>query len=73
MVDVFNELDKDKNIISIPRQLSDKVKGKIKDTDFKTISEYTTFMLRLMLYEDTKREKIDEKKIKQRLKALGYI
>ncbi len=73
MISVFKELDKDKTIISLPKQLADKVKEKIKDTDFSSVSGYTTFLLRLMLYEEAKKEKVDEKKIKERLNALGYI
>ncbi len=73
MVDVFTELDKDKTIISIPKHLAENIKETIKDTDFRSISEYTTFILRLMLYENAEVEKINEKKIKERLKSLGYI
>ena len=73
MISVFKELDKDKTIISIPRQLSEKIKEKIRETDFKSISEYATFMLRLLLYENAEAEKIEETKIKQRLRSLGYI
>ncbi len=73
MIEVFNELDKDKTIISLPKKLANNVKDKIKNTDFRTVSEYTTFLLRLMLYEEAKKEKVDEKKIKDRLKKLGYI
>ena len=73
MISVFKELDKDRTILSIPRQLSEKIKEKMKNTDFKSVSEYTTFLLRLMLYENAEKEQIDEKKIKQRLKSLGYI
>jgi len=60
MISVFNELDKDKTVISLPKQLAEKIKEKIKGTDFNSVSEYTTFLLRLMLYEETKKEKIDE-------------
>jgi len=73
MIEVFNELDKDKTIISLPKKLTNKVKDKIKETDFSTISEYTAFLLRLMLYEEAKKEKVDEKEIKQKLEKLGYI
>ena len=73
MIEVFNELEKTKTIISIPKQLASKIKGKIKGTDFSSISEYVAFMLRLLIYEEAKKEKIDEEKIKLRLKQMGYI
>ena len=73
MISIFSELDKDKTIISIPNKLAEKMKDKIESTDFNSISEYVTFILRLLLYEEAKSEKINEKKIKSRLKELGYI
>ena len=73
MVSVFKELDKDKTVVSIPKKLSEKIKQTTKESDFSSISEYITFILRLMLYEKTNKEKINESKIKQKLKDLGYI
>lgn len=73
MISVFKELDKDKTIVSIPKKLSEKIKNTTKKSDFSSISEYITFILRLILYEETKKEKINESKIKQKLKTLGYI
>lgn len=73
MISVFRELDKDKTIISIPKGLAEKIKQTTKGSDFSSISEYATFILRLMIYEEAKKEKIDEKAIKQKLKSLGYI
>ncbi len=74
MISVFGELDKDKTIISIPSKLADKLHNTIKDTDFKTISEYVTFLIRLILYEKAEKSKeIDVTKVKKRLKKLGYF
>ncbi len=74
MISVFEELDRDKTIISIPSKLADKLHNTIKDTDFKTISEYVTFLIRLILYEKTEKSKeIDVTKVKKRLKELGYF
>lgn len=73
MISVFRELNKENTIISIPKKLAAKIKTNLKDTDFNSISEYTTFLLRLMLYEKAEKEKINERIIKQKLKALGYI
>jgi Arc/MetJ-type ribon-helix-helix transcriptional regulator len=74
MISVFDELEKDKTIISIPAKLSETTKEKIKDTDFRNVSEYVTFILRLLLYEkaEISMEKNTEK-IKNRLKKLGYF
>ncbi len=73
MISVFRELDKEKTIISIPSKLSSKIEEKIKNTDIKTVSEYITFLLRMVLSEEGKVKDINEKKIKERLKKLGYI
>ena len=76
MVSVFQELDKEKTIISIPNLLAEKVKIQIKDTDFSSVSEYITYLLRQMLIETIDKQKItveDENKIKSKLKKLGYL
>jgi len=74
MISVFEELDKDKTIISIPNKLADKLHNTIKDTDFRTLSEYVTFFVRLILYEKAEKSKeIDVTKVKKRLKKLGYF
>jgi len=70
MIDVFKELDREKTIISIPSKLSKKIKEKIKDSDIKSVSEYVTFVLRMLLSEDDKK---GEEKIRKRLKKLGYL
>ena len=78
MIGVFNELDNNKTIISIPKKLSKKIEDKLPSTDFNSISEYVSFILRLIMYEESlvkgkNIEKIDEKEVKQKLKSLGYI
>ncbi|MBD3259841.1 CopG family transcriptional regulator [Candidatus Woesearchaeota archaeon] len=76
MISVFKELDKEKTIISIPALLAENVRNKIEKTDFVSVSDFTTYLLRQMLAETVKKEKItekDEQKIKNRLKALGYF
>ncbi|UCD03742.1 MAG: hypothetical protein JSW73_04350 [Candidatus Woesearchaeota archaeon] len=73
MISVFKELDREKTIVSIPSKLSNKLKDKIKDTDISSVSEYVTFMLRLILSEDVKLSESDEIKIKKRLENLGYL
>jgi hypothetical protein len=76
MISIFQELDKEKTIISIPSLLSKKIKNQIKTTDFNSVSEYTTFILRQILMETEEGMKLtekDEEKIKNRLKKLGYL
>ena len=57
--------------ISLPTQLIEKVKEKIKGTGIHSPSAYVTFILREILSS----EGIEEEKgtIKQRLKNLGYL
>jgi Arc/MetJ-type ribon-helix-helix transcriptional regulator len=73
MISVFKELDKDRAIVSIPKALEGRIRESIKTSDFKTVSEWVTFVIRLMFYEQANPEKADEKKIKKQLKALGYL
>ena len=74
MISVFEELDKEKTIISIPGKLADNLHNTIKNTDFKTISEYVTFIIRLVLYENPEKSKeADLTNIKKKLKSLGYL
>ena len=73
MISVFRELDRERTIISIPAKLAEKVEDNIKDTDIRSTSEYVTFILRMIMSEQEDFGKSDEKKIKERLKKLGYI
>jgi len=68
--------EKDVTTISIPKSLYNKVKERIKDTEFASVSSYVEYVLKELLAEQTPEEplsKEDEEKIKARLKALGYI
>ena len=49
------------------------MKKNLKDTEFKTLSEYVTFLLRVIAYEDADVSTQDVEKIRERLKKLGYI
>ena len=73
MIEVFRELDREKTIVSIPKKLAEKVKQNIKKTDMSSVSEYVTFILRMILAEKTDIKKSDEGKIRQKLKNLGYL
>ena len=73
MISVFKELDKQKTIISIPSKLADNIRESIKDTDMSSVSEYVTFLLRMVLAEDADITGSDEAKIKKKLEKLGYL
>jgi len=65
--------------ISIPTPLAEKIKKRIKGTGFTSLSSYVTYVLREVIsgIEDEEREeafsKEDEEKVKDRLRALGYL
>jgi len=65
--------------VSIPVSLFEKIRELIKDTGFKSVSDYVTYVLReiVVMHELEKLSKPftkeDVERIKKRLKALGYI
>ena len=65
--------------ITIPKLLYEKIKKRIKKTGFTSVSDYVTYVLREVvssLEEEPKGEvftKKEERKVKDRLKALGYL
>ena len=70
--------DKKYTTISIPAQLAEKIKKRIKGTGFHSLSSYVTYVLREVMsgIEEEEEEafsKEDEEKVKERLRALGYL
>jgi len=62
--------------ISIPMQLFKRIEKITKETDFESVSSYVTYVLEEILAESEEEKsftKEDEKRIKERLRALGYI
>ncbi len=62
--------------IQIPTSLVEKIKKRIEGTNFKTPADYITYVLREILAKAEEEEPFthdDEEKIKQRLRALGYL
>lgn len=63
--------------VSIPIPLYKKIKERIKDTGFGSVSNYVTYILRQVISEKKKGEEPwtseDERKVKERLKGLGYM
>ena len=63
--------------VSIPTPLFKKIEERIKGTGFTSVSSYVTYVLREIIAEDEKEEepfsKEDEERVKERLRALGYL
>jgi Arc/MetJ-type ribon-helix-helix transcriptional regulator len=63
--------------VSIPSTLFDKVKERIEGTGFTSVSSYVVYVLREVLAEEVAEEepfsKEDEERVKERLRALGYL
>ena len=64
--------------IKIPTDLIKKIEERVKETEFESVDEYTTFVLEEVVKEDDEEiEEVfseeDEVKVKERLRALGYL
>ncbi len=71
--------EKNYTTVSIPKPLAKKVKKRMEGTGFNSMSSYVTYVLRQVISsmeeeeeeEDFSEE--DEEKVKERLRALGYL
>lgn len=63
--------------VSIPIQLYARIKKRLKETDFTSVSDYVSYVLREVLASLEEEEEVfskeEEEKVKERLRALGYI
>jgi len=63
--------------VSIPTPLFKKVVERIKGTGFTSVSSYVAYVLREIITEEEEEEqpfsKEDKERVKERLRALGYI
>ena len=63
--------------VSIPAPLFKKVEERIKGTGFTSVSSYVTYVLREVVSEEESEvepfSKEDEERVKDRLRALGYL
>jgi Arc/MetJ-type ribon-helix-helix transcriptional regulator len=70
-------MEKEFTPVSIPTSLYKKIEEKIKGTEYTSVSSYVAKILRENLTEDEENKEVfsaeEEEKIKERLKALGYI
>jgi metal-responsive CopG/Arc/MetJ family transcriptional regulator len=70
-------MDKEFSTVSIPTSLYKKIETAIKGSDVTSVSSYIAKVVREALAKDEPAEEVfnkeDEEKVKERLKALGYI
>ena len=59
--------------VSLPTELADKVKKMIKNSGFKSLSDYVTFILREIVAGKNECDRGDIELVKKRLKSLGYL
>jgi Arc/MetJ-type ribon-helix-helix transcriptional regulator len=60
--------------VSIPTTIFKKVEERIKGTGFTSVSSYITFLLREVITEEEEQfREEDKERVKERLRALGYI
>ena len=63
--------------ISIPMPLANKIKKRIDGTGFTSLSSYVTYVLREVMSSDEEKDeafsKNDEKRVKNKLRSLGYL
>ncbi|KCZ70623.1 hypothetical protein ANME2D_02644 [Candidatus Methanoperedens nitroreducens] len=65
--------------IKIPKEIIRKIEERIDETEFKSADEYIIFVLEEVLKEEDGEEpeevlsEEDEQKVKERLRALGYL
>lgn len=71
-----SQKDRKSVTISIPIQLYEKIKKRLQETDFTSVSDYVSYVLREFLTSLEENEVFteeEEKKVKDRLRALGYL
>jgi len=61
--------------VKIPKRLIEEIKEYIKDSEFKSVDDYVSFVIEEVLKDDEEPEfsEEDEKLVKDRLKDLGYL
>jgi len=61
--------------LSIPRALYDRLKARAEGTEFHSVAEYVVFVLEEVAKDDDSKsmDSEDEEKVKDNLRALGYI
>ncbi|MFQ6010546.1 MAG: hypothetical protein ACE5NL_01695 [Candidatus Hydrothermarchaeaceae archaeon] len=74
---IIKKRDHNFTSITLPVPLMNKIKRRMKNTGFTSVSSYVTFILRILEYEGKSTgkpfTKESRERVKKRLKALGYI
>lgn len=70
--------DKECTNVAIPNSLVEKIKGHIVNTEFKSVAEYITFVLKEVLEDKNTASASgltpeEENQVKENLKKLGYL
>jgi len=70
-------MSKEKSTVELPVEMIEKIKKRIKGTGFDSVSSYVAYVLDEILSEpegeDEDFTEEDEEKVKERLRALGYL
>jgi len=69
-------MKEEKKVVSLPTELYSKIVQRIVGTDFNSVDDYVVFVLEEVVKEEEPERAFseqDEKEVKKRLKALGYI
>jgi len=71
------DLNSNSNLISIPTPLFKRIEQRIRGTGFSSVSSYVSYVLREILAEEENEAQTlspaDEERVKERLRALGYL
>ncbi len=64
--------------VKIPAEIYEKIEERIKETEFESVDEYVIYVLREVLASlEEEEEQVfseeEEEKVKERLRALGYL
>ena len=64
--------------VKIPKEIYERIEKRIEETEFKSVDEYVTYVLKEVLasLEEEEEEVFteeEEEKVKERLRALGYL
>jgi len=70
-------MSKEYGEIKVSKEILKKIEESIKNTEFKSVDEYVTFVLEEVMKDEEEPEEVfseeDETKVKERLRALGYL
>ena len=75
---MLSKSGKEKVTIKIPKELYEKVRGIIEDTGFSSVTEFIVFVIRNVasggrIKDENKLTADEVRKVRERLKRLGYL